>query len=276
MQVFAPMSPAERVGWAPRYLAWLRARDGVPELETRRLPRREVFFTAFDGVMEPHVDAEAFGRNVRRKRPEPGLDTRTLWALAVAKVNRAERYGVELKLRIKGYEAAGAEDPYTFVELQELYHSRIFATILRTVGVETDILPPSRLTKVVVTCAGSLPHVFSDVVALAAELAGVAAFRMLRDEARGLFAEHPAVVERIELLFRQILVDEVGHVAFLRSRLGPVRLGIARLLLPWVTRGMIDDMPELVALLGRERFLAEVAKLDVTGPVATYPERLTA
>jgi hypothetical protein len=107
------------------------------------------------------------------------------------------------------------------------------------------------VARLVVTLAGGMPHVISDVVALAAELSGVAAFRLLLESGRELFADEPDVVAQIEDLFGQILVDEVGHVRFLRSRLGPVRLRIAAALLPLVTRGMIDDMPELVALLGR-------------------------
>ena len=36
--------------------------------------------------------------------PEPGLDAATLWALATAKVNRAEQFGVEMKIENVGDE----------------------------------------------------------------------------------------------------------------------------------------------------------------------------
>jgi hypothetical protein len=217
-----------------------------------------------------------FDRNVDAAGPEQGLDRRTLWALAVAKANRAERYGIEFKLRTKGFEPAGVEDPYTFVELQELYHTRIFISILRTIGVKADIGAPAGLTRAVVLAAGSLPHVFSDIVALPAEVTGIAAFHLLLEEARLLFADEPAVLARIELLFGQILVDEVGHVHFLRSRLGPARLAIAHAILPLVTRGMIDDMPELITLLGRARYLAAVRAVDLDRVTAPYPDRVPA
>jgi hypothetical protein len=274
--VFQPMVPADRAVYERRYVAWLHETDGLPDLQARTLPSREARFRELESRPKPPalVDQAVYDRNVRRSRPEPGLDRRTLWALAVAKANRAERYGIELKLWLKGFEPRGADDPYTFVELQELYHTRIFVALLRTVGIDGEILPPKGLTRLVVTLAGGLPHAISDVVALAAELSGVAAFRLLLETARELFADEPVVLAEIEDLFRQILVEEVGHVRFLRSRLGPLRLRIAAALLPLVTRGMIDDMPELVALLGRDRYLAEVMRCDVTGAVADYEGRM--
>jgi hypothetical protein len=276
--VFRPMPRDARAAWVPHYLAYLRDREGVPNLQSRTLPKREAFFQAVDGTPIPLeralVPQEVFDRNIHLRTSEKGLDERTLWALAVGKANRAEKFGIEFKLRTKGFEAAGAEDPYTFVEIQELYHTRIFVSILRTIGVEADIHPPTGLTRLVVLAAGGLPHWFSDVIALAAELAGVAAFRMLLEEARRLFSDEPAVLARIELLFAQILVDEVGHVRFLRSRLDPVRLAVARALLPLVTRGMIDDMPELIALLGRKRYLDEVQRADLDGATEQYPDRV--
>jgi hypothetical protein len=276
--VFRSMDSSARTAWAPHYLAYLREREGQPDLVGRTLPKREEFFRGVDAtpvpLPGPLVAQATFERNVNRRGPEAGLDERTLWALAVAKANRAERYGIEFKLRTKGFEAKGADDPYTFVEIQELYHTRIFISLLKTIGIEADILPPTGLTRMVVVAAGGLPHPISDVIALAAELAGVAAFRLLLDEARRLFTDEPAVLARIELLFGQILVDEVGHVRFLRSRLGPVRLAIARALLPLVTRGMLDDMPEMLALLGRERYLAAVYAADLDGATAAYPDRV--
>lgn len=276
--VFQRMPDGARKAFVPHYLAYLREREGVPDLASRTLPKREAFFRALPKVEldRPLVDPDVFARNLTRQKPEPGLDRRMLWALAVAKANRAERYGIEFKLGFKGFEKAGADDPYTFVEIQELYHTRIFISLLKAIGLDADILPPAGLTRMVVMGAGGLPHALSDVIALAAEIAGVAAFRGLLEEARPLFADHPGVLARIELLFGQILVDEVGHVRFLRSRLGPVRLAVARKLLPLVTWGMIDDLPELVALLGRARYLEAVQAADIDGATSPYPDRLPA
>jgi hypothetical protein len=42
-----------------------------------------------------------------------------------------------------------------------------------------------------------------------------------------------------------------------------VRLALARALLPLVTRAVLDDLPELIELLGRGRFLAEVRRAQL-------------
>lgn len=254
---------------------YLREREGSPDLDKRILPKRE---RLLDGLAPiplacPLVDQATFDRNVIRRVPEPGLDRLTLWALAIAKGNRAERYGVEMKLRVRGFEPKGADDPYTFVEIQELYHTRIFVSILAALGVVADIQPPAGLTHAVVTSIGCLPHTVSDVVAFSAELTGVAAFRLLLEESRTLLAAWPDVAARVEALLASVVVDEVGHVRFLQSRLGRVRLAMARRILPLVAHGMIDDIRELVSLLGRERYLAEVFAADVDAADATFPDR---
>ena len=42
------------------------------------------------------VDRPTFLRNLRRRRPEAGLDRKMLFLLATAKLNQAERFGVGL------------------------------------------------------------------------------------------------------------------------------------------------------------------------------------
>ncbi|MFO0615577.1 MAG: hypothetical protein U0414_23490 [Polyangiaceae bacterium] len=273
--VFLPLPASSREAWLPHYLTYLRDREGRPDLDRRTLPKRERFLASLPPVApaEGLVDQATFDRNVRRRAPDAGLDARALWALAVAKANRAERYGIEMKLRVRGFEPDGAEDPYTFVEIQELYHTRIFVEILAAIGVKAEILAPAGLTRGVVTAIGCLPHALSDVVALAAELAGVTAFRLLLEESRTLFADAPAVRDRIALLLGSVVVDEVGHVRFLSSRLGPARLAIARRILPLVARGMVDDIPEIVSLFGRDPFFQAVQSVDLDAADASLPDR---
>ena len=103
MSIFTPMDPATRGRFAPHYLAYLRQRDGEPSLARRTLSRREAIRAALSREPRPslgavRVDPVVFHRNLPRRVPEAGLDRATLWALALAKGNRAERFGVESKL----------------------------------------------------------------------------------------------------------------------------------------------------------------------------------
>lgn len=280
MSIFTPMDPATRGRFAPHYLAYLRQRDGEPSLARRTLSRREAIRAALSREPRPslgavRVDPVVFHRNLPRRVPEAGLDRATLWALALAKGNRAERFGVESKLDRYGFEKDGTADPITYVELQECYHTRLLLEVLALVGIECDVgLPSSALTRVGVKLIGQLPRAGLDVLALPFEAIGIAAFSAMRDEARELFSDAPALCARIDALLTEILVDEVGHVHFLRSRLSPARLGVARALLPFARRALFDDNEEVRLLLARRNMLDGFDEMDPDALVANAPDRL--
>ena len=81
------------------YRDFLVRRDGEADLLNRWLEHRERFFS--DLIANPitskyPADRESFLRNLRRRRPEAGLDRKMLFILATAKLNQAERFGVGL------------------------------------------------------------------------------------------------------------------------------------------------------------------------------------
>jgi hypothetical protein len=283
--VFEAWTPEERAAFNARYLRHLRARDGLPQLETRTFTVREAFFrdlaeSPIRRTGRPVVAPRVFADNHLRDEPEPGLDEPTLWALCVAKCNRCERHGVDTKLARKGYSPGGADNPFVYIEIEETYHTRMLVEALRVIGIDVEFVPPRGLARCVVELFGVAPRALSDVVALDAELVGVVTFRLLLEKARELFGDQPGPLARIETLLAQILVDEVGHVQFLQSRLGAVRLAAARAMLPVVVRGLLDDIPEIERLFGRARFLAAVTAPDVLGaasrslePPGPSPER---
>ncbi|MFO0554218.1 MAG: hypothetical protein U0271_37910 [Polyangiaceae bacterium] len=278
--LFSPMPRPDRTAFQLHYRDYLRSRDGVPCLESRTLSRRELSYRELDNAPvrrtgEPIVDPVVFQRNLLRCQPEPGLDAPTLWALAVAKGNRAERFGVENKLRIQGFEPGGAEDLLTYVELQEVYHTKLLLRALEVIGLSCEIGEPvGRVTRVGVMMLARLPRPIIEVLALAFELVGIAAFHALRREAHALFADQPEALARIDALFSELLVDEVGHVHFLRSRLGPVRLGVSRAALVFAKRSLFNDNHEIQMLLDRTRALDGLETLDVDALVADCPHRL--
>lgn len=280
--LFSPMPRPERDAFASHYLAYLKRREGVPCFERRTLSRREE--TARALAARPvrwrgplPVDPRVFQENLARCAPESGLDAATLWALAVAKGNRAERLGVEHKLDSRGFEPGGAEDPLTYVELQECDHTRLLLRVLEVIGLETEIGEPvGAMTRMGVRLLGSLPRGPLDVLALPFEVVGVSAFHALRMEARKLFAEQPDALARIDLHFARILVDEVGHVRYLRSRLPPAALALSRALLPFAKRALFNDNHEIRILLERRGDLPGIASVDIDALVADEPERLQA
>lgn len=277
LDLFTALSTTQRQAFRAHYLRYLRTRDGVPNRENHTLETREQLFLRIEAnpvvwVGAPPVDHEVFDRNQMLHTPESGLDDRTLWALATAKVNRSERYGVELSAEHCGF-SSGEEDPQVYVEIEEFYHTRILCDALRTIGLEMTMCAPGSLMRMIIHSMIYLPECLRNVTVFVGEIVGVMCFRLLLDKGRELFANQPQVVARIETLFSQILVDEVGHVHYVRSLLGQTRLRMAKLLHPLIAGQMIDQVPELARLFGREQLLAEILKTDVDGASASFPDR---
>jgi hypothetical protein len=275
---FEPMSPRVKAQFRDAYLAYLRGRDGTPDLRAKRFDRRERFFAEIDADPvcwegAPPVDQAVFDRNYARSKPEAGLDERTLWALATAKTNRGERYGVEYSLAHGRHPTDPSNDPHSFIQVEEVYHTRILEDALRTIGVHTKISAPNVATRVLVRGMVRMPDQVSDVLVLCGEIFGVAVFSLLLDKARSLFAEQPRALARIEALFAQIMVDEVGHVHFVRSRLRPELVALSRRIAPLVALGAMSDIPELLPLFGKETILQRTLAADVDAAAAPYEDR---
>lgn len=275
---FEAMSESQRRSFQGAYLRYLKARDGVPDRDARRFDVRERFFAEVDAaptcwVGAAPVDQRVFDRNHALRRPEEGLDEVTLWALATAKTNRAERYGVEYSITHEAAPADAPNDPHTYIQIEEFYHTRILKDALAALGLTAEVHEPSFFTRVMVRAMVHLPAGVANVAVLSGEIVGVTLFTLLLEKARVLFAAQPAALARIEQLFAQILVDEVGHVHFVRSQLGPWQLAASRRLVPVVLRSLVDDIPELERLFGWERLYAHAMAADVDAAAAACPDR---
>lgn len=236
------------------YLAFLVARDGEPDLLRHTLSRREAFFAELERVPVRSafpVDRETFLRNLGRTRPEPGLDDRVLWLLASAKANQAERFGVgmaELYGRI-----GNTSDPVRLhLHLQETYHTRILADAVAIFGLPVHHRPPAFVARVIVKLLVAAPEDSMLPLTGFAEMVGCVIFRALRDRGVALFADEPAVAERIRLLYDEILADEVSHVGFIASLLGPTGRALMRGLYRLSAYRLATQMPELARLFAPE------------------------
>jgi len=249
------MTPAQR---ADGYLAFLEARDGEPDFERHTLARREALFERLrrDAVRSRlPIDRATYLRNLARRRPERGLDARTLWLVVTAKANQAERFGVGLA-ELYGRIAADSDPVRVHIQLQEFYHTRLLADVVGMFSLPVHARPPGLFARLIIRLTIALPEEWHLPLAGAAEMMGCVMFRALRDRGVALFAEEPAVAARIRLLYDEILGDEIGHVGYIAARLGPARRSVLRGLYRVLTRSAAAGLPELAALFGR-RALAE-------------------
>ena len=263
--LFSPLPIDLRESAAARYLDYLKGRDGVLDVKSRTLSGREPFFERL--AAEPvrsdlPLDRERFHRNHEAKRPEPELPRELLWLLAIAKANRTEYYGMEAHIAVNGILDGDAADTQAYVDMQEVYHTRILLDVLRCFDLEIKIGRPELVSRIAVQAMIRLPQRMAMPLILCAELTAAVAFRLLLDIGRELFAGVPALWSRVSTLLEQIMVDEVGHVAYCRARLGRSGLTVARALFPSVARSVLSDQREFAQLIGSERFARALASFD--------------
>jgi hypothetical protein len=266
------------------YREFLTKRDGEADLLNRRLANREQFFSD----LETHVvrsvhpaDRDVFLRNLRRRRPEAGLGHKMLFLLATAKLNQAERFGVGLGETYGRNSDESLPPENVYLELEEHYHTRLLAYALDIFGLAFHVVPPPFVMRQFVKTGVFLPARLGFLFVGAAEMAGCIMFDELRRMGITLFADEPEVAARIELLYSEILTDEIGHVGYCASRCTSAERAVMRRIYPFIGRlfarqtaeiSMLVDPKALRARLDRPFNVEELTDgLDNETYLVTHP-----
>jgi hypothetical protein len=245
------------------YRDFLTRRDGDADLLHRRLSSREKFFSALesDPIHSSYpIDRNMFLRNLRRRRLEPDVDPKMLFLLATAKLNQAERFGVDLG---DTYGRIGGEDQAPeriYLALEEHYHTRLLAYVLDMFGLPFQVVVPPLVMRQFVKIQVFLPERFGFPFVGAAEMAGCIMFDELRRVGVELFADEPDVAARIHLLYTEILTDEIGHVGYCAARCSRRERTLMRWLYPYFGRLIARQTAEVSLLTDREKLRARLGR----------------
>lgn len=159
--LFRPLSPEVRSDARARYFVYLSEKEGPLDARQRTLARRERFFRQLTDepvrAKQP-VDARVFHRNHHARRPEDGLSREMLWLLAVAKANRTECYGMERHIVVNGILDGDAADTQAYVDMQEVYHTRILLDVLRRFDLDVQVQKPALSSRLAVDAMVYLPN----------------------------------------------------------------------------------------------------------------------
>lgn len=243
------------------YRDFLRRRDGQADLLNRRLANREDFFDGIEAnPVRSHrpADRTTFLRNMRRRKPEPGLDRKMLFLLATAKLNQAERFGVGLGETYGLNSDENLPPERVYLELEEHYHTRLLAYVLDVFDLTFQVIPPPFVMRQFVKLGVFLPERLGFVFVGAAEMAGCIMFDELRRVGVELFADEPDVCERVERLYSEILTDEIGHVGYCASRCTPAERAIMRWLYPRIGRIFAGQTVEISLLVDPDHLRARL------------------
>jgi hypothetical protein len=257
------------------YRVYLARRDGDADLLHRRLANREEFFTSMenDKVCSAFaIDRRVFLRNLRRRRPEPGLSREMLFLLATAKLNQAERFGVDLGDTYGRIGGDDARPERVYLALEEHYHTLLLSYVLDIFGLPFQVVVPPFVMRQFVKMEVFLPERLGFPFVGAAEMAGCIMFDELRGVGVELFAGEPDVAARIDRLYTEILTDELGHVGYCAARCTRAERALMRRLYPVFARLFARQTAEISLLLDREKLHARLdAPFDVEALAAGVP-----
>ena len=272
----SPSGRAHGAGGVEGYRSFLIARDGAADLQRHRLARREAFFAGLDAApLRSHVsiDRGAFGRNLRRRQPEPGLDARMLWLLASAKANQAESFAIAYS-ELCGRAPTEDGDPVrVHLHLQETYHTRILADVVALFGLTIEMAPPPTWNRALIKLMVLAPPRWVMPLIGCSEMIGCVIFQALRDRGSDLLADEPDVAARTRLLYDEILADEISHVGYVASQLSRRGLTVMRWLYRTVGFGMVRQMPELTLLFGADDLQRRLRHFHHDALLAEYPDK---
>lgn len=253
---FAPISESDRAPLMAAYVASLHLRNGEISERTLELPAREGFlarWAASNPGWQGAAPTEAYQRIVAGgaiKASDPRL---ALWMAYMAMTNQAEEYGVNVRLDDELPGEGDEKEAYKYIAREELYHTRMLLDGVRALGVEAKLAPPPLPLRLFLRFFPRLPTMWTDCITLIAEAVGITLFCRLRAIAMELFEGTP-MGAHLATLVDEIIIDEVGHVTFLRSRLGEDGLRWARRLSPVVIPLLMRSFPMAGPLLGLEAY----------------------
>lgn len=247
------------------YLRFLKERDGAADRRAGTLARREAYFAAIDAHPVPYEGPplEADFRAALGAGASSSSPALALWMAIAASANEGEKYSVERILASRPPQA-DPEDPMTYIELEELYHTRLLLDAIKTLGVDYAVKAPPLWVRFLASTMIFAPKSIEYMVVFFSEVVGTVLFAALARKARELVDPATATGGRIVSLIEEILVDEVGHVAFARAQLGPVRLWIAKQTVRALAGAMYRATPAIRALFDTEALAEAAINLDLS------------
>lgn len=251
---YAPIPDSVREDLLRAYREFLERRNGDMDL-TRGFSRREEWLreaASWDSQYQGPVDGENFNRAYASFAEVKKLSPQELALLTFVKANAGEAYGVEVVNRVRQKRVDGTKlfhQVERLLSFEETYHTRILIGATQHFGVKVEgAWKPNLQLRLLIGSLAYAPGIFFHPILLASEISGVFVFHWMLKRMGEIFKEQPAIRESMEQRLIEILVDEVGHVAFNRMAVGPQGLSVVRKMVPGVMQGVTGTTPEYKAM----------------------------
>lgn len=254
---YGPVDESQRTALLEAYLESLHARDGELDPQTGTLSRREETLAAMNAApvrFAGRLEQADFDRLYDRFDPRDSrLTPELLLLLTFCRMNAGEAYGVRIVKAVHGRQDRGKTDLRTrviaFAQEEEEYHTRILVGAAGYFGIRADRPYRAALPlKVLIHTLAYAPRPLFHPILFASEAAGVYLFNWTLTQVPRFYQDQPQLQQALEQRLVEILIDEVGHVAFNRLVLGNAGRALGRFVAGLTVRGFPFMTPELSAL----------------------------
>ena len=246
------------------YLAFLHARNGSDFARRDQMMAQRFDHSSVRASIL--IDSERFNRNYA-EFTERDVSPEELALLAFVKINAGEAYGVEVtrKARKREWDNDKVLDVLEQVVLhEEDYHTRLLVGAAQHFeGLEiNDAWRPAWPLRLLIGALSYAPKAMFHPIVLGSEISGVHAFNWLLERIQTLFPDDPKVRESMEERLIEILIDEVGHVAYNRILVGKMGRSVAGVIARMVSKSARIMNKELLALGFDDKTLRGVEGFD--------------
>jgi hypothetical protein len=265
--LFSPVDMLQREALLKDYLGFLRVRNG-PLLASGRYANRERSLEQMqssDVRFEGTFDQALFDRLYEGRASSEEVTLGRLVLVAFTRINAAEAYGVNVVSDVRKFQSDSSDLMHQVQHVlhnEEHYHTRILVGSTCHYGVAApDAFVPPLPLKILIHSLAHSPKMWFHPILLASEIGGVFMVNWLL-ERLGQWVDQPDLREALEERLIEILIDEVGHVAFNRLAVGDVGLEVGRRLAPIVASSMPAITPELKSL-GFDEAVRHMGDFDI-------------
>ena len=269
--IFTSASRRERIANFETYWNYCLDHDGEILQHQRDLVKKRQTLAMFQAhpvrSRQPLTDPARFYRNHVVMRDDPRtLDRKTLLLTFLFKFARHEYVGISAawdrtKPIVESTSVISRIGLYHLCE--EFSHMRLFQEIFHTFHLDdVEWVPMGKWMNRMYRLFPMFPEAVLAPPAFVSELMGLTVYAHIDGLLDDVFADEPEACDRVRMLLREVMTDELAHVGQRRNFLGPIGVRAAQLMVGPMYRAFFRDIPESSLLFDVDQMVRDGKTFD--------------
>ena len=269
--IFTSATRRERIANFESYWAYSVGHDGEILQDQKDLVKKRETLVGFQAhpvrSRRPLADPARFYRNHVIMQDDPRtLDRKTLLLTFLYKFARHEYVGISAAWD-RTEQLTESTSMIAKIGLyhlcEEFSHMRLFQEILRTFHLDhVEWVPLGKWMSRMYRLFPMFPEAMLAPPAFVSELMGLTVYQHIDGALDDILADEPEARERVRVLLREVMTDELAHVGQRRNFLGPLGLRAAHLMVESMYRAFFRDIPETRLLFDVEQMVRDGKAFD--------------